>query len=222
MAVSIKSIRGGEEKGMDFSNRNSQPQPVAPSTHPAASSNQVNSGSHKAGRDFTNSKVYKAVSGVLLTAVVILIVAVVAYIGFGGSIKPEDSYVQTSKLQAVFLNTGQVYFGNIKALNSKYFVVDNIYYIQTSSSSTTTTTSSNTSVSLVKLGCELHAPYDQMVINSDQVTFWENLQPTGQVAKAVATFQKENPNGQKCSDQSAAAGSTSVQGSTTDTSDTTK
>lgn len=45
-----------------------------------------------------------------------------------------------------------------------------------------------------------------MVINRDQVTFWENLQTSGQVATAVATFEKQNPDGQKCADQSSAAG----------------
>jgi hypothetical protein len=203
-----------KKKGMDFSNRNSQPQPAAPSAQPAAPSSPVNSGARRSNKKFGDNKFYQVVTGILLVAVVVLIVAVVAFIGFGGN-NDEDKYVQTTKLQAVFLNTGQVYFGNLKVLNDKYFVLDNIFYLQTSSSSSTSTTSSSaTSVSLVKLGCELHAPYDQM----------ENLQPSGQVAKAVATFQKDNPNGQKCSDQSAApAGTTTTTGvQGTGTTDTTK
>jgi hypothetical protein len=75
----------------------------------------------------------------------------------------------------------------------------------------------------VKLGCELHAPFDQMVINRDQVTFWENLQDDGQVAKAVATFKKENPNGQKCADTSNSTGTqqnSTVQSNTTNNSST--
>ena len=115
-----------------------------------------------------------------------------------------------SSLQAVFLNTGQVYFGNIKTLNNKYFVLSNIYYLQTSGGNTAAAANANTSVSLVKLGCELHEPYDQMVINRDQVTFWENLQDNGQVATAVSTFKKQNPDGQKCADQSSSAGTDSV------------
>jgi hypothetical protein len=38
-----------------------------------------------------------------------------------------------------------------------------------------------------------------MVISQDQVSFWENLQADGQVAKAVKSYQDANPNGQKCS-----------------------
>jgi hypothetical protein len=144
-------------------------------------------------------------------AIVILLVALVATISFGGP-KSEDKYVDTSKLQAVFLNTGQVYFGNIKSLNNKYFVLSNIYYLQAANNngSSNSNTSANNNITLVKLGCELHEPYDQMVINSDQVTFWENLQDNGQVAKAVATFEKQNPNGQKCADQSSSSSTNST------------
>jgi len=144
-----------------------------------------------------------------MAAIGILLIGLIAVVSFGGP-KSEDSFVDTTKLQAVFLNTGQVYFGSIKSLNNKYFVLTNIYYLQTSNSGASSSTSSTSnSVTLVKLGCELHEPYDQMVINSSQVTFWENLQANGQVGKAVATFQKDNPNGQKCTDQSSSSSSTS-------------
>lgn len=145
----------------------------------------------------------------MLLAIAILVAALAVLLASGP--KPENKFVDNNKLQAVFLNTGQVYFGNIKSLNSKYFVVTNIYYLQTNNASGASASAStaNTNVTLVKLGCELHEPYDQMVINSDQVTFWENLQDNGQVAKAVATFQKQNPNGQKCTDQSSSSSNTS-------------
>ncbi|MGH7142205.1 MAG: hypothetical protein ACREF5_01880 [Candidatus Saccharimonadales bacterium] len=135
----------------------------------------------------------------LLLFVVALLVATVAWLIFTSSPNSQASYINTSKLQAIFLNTGQVYFGNIQAMNNQYVVLTNVFYLQTNSSSTTTTTSSaNQNVTLVKLGCELHKPYDQMIINNSEVTFWENLQPSGQVAEAVAQFNKAHPNGQTC------------------------
>jgi hypothetical protein len=186
---------------MDFSNRNVQSnQPPAPAAHhavPPASAGRRKSDRGKWARIGAMS---------LLAAIVILIVAVILLVASG--VKSEDSYVDTGKLQAVFLNTGQVYFGNVKAMNDKYFVLTNIYYLQTannSSSSSAPSSNANTNVTLVKLGCELHEPYDQMVINRTSVTFWENLQDGGQVAKAVSTFQKNNPQGQKCSDQSSSS-----------------
>lgn len=194
---------------MEFSNRNVQSQAAAPGAQAAAGNpaagRRGNSASGNGGK-WGRIGVVAAV-----VAIVVLLIAVILVAASGNNnTKSESSYVDTNKLQAVFLNTGQVYFGNVKSLNSKYFVLTNIYYLQTSSgSSTTSTSSSNTSVSLVKLGCELHEPYDQMVINRDQVTFWENLQENGQVAKAVSTFEKQNPNGQKCADQSSSSSSNS-------------
>ena len=185
---------------MDFS-RNTQAQP-ATAGH-AAPSGAVNSVKRNSN---DSDKVTRVIAAVLAVLVAILLVFVALTI-YSSNKNSEEGFVDNSRLQAVFLNTGQVYFGKIKTLNSKYFVVKDIYYLQTSSAGTTTA-ASNTSVSLVKLGCELHQPFDQMVINASQVTFWENLKSDGQVAKAVTTFQKQNPNGQKCSDQTANTNST--------------
>lgn len=194
---------------MDFPNRDAQPQAAAPGAQNTVPGRPSQS---KRGRFSDRGKGMRVFSTVLVAAVAVLIIAVIAAVALGdnNSIKDEGKYVDTNKLQAVFLNTGQVYFGNIKSLNNKYFVVTNIYYLQTSNNgSSNTAANANTNVSLVKLGCELHEPYDQMVINRDQVTFWENLQDNGQVAKAVSTFQKQNPNGQKCADQSSSANNNS-------------
>ncbi|HEX7633354.1 MAG TPA: hypothetical protein VF401_03440 [Candidatus Saccharimonadales bacterium] len=190
---------------MDFTNRSNQAPAAAPSGHTTA---PASSGARKSKQN-TDGKWGRVAVVVAAALIFILIAAVAVKIGTT-STNPEEKYVDSSKLQAVFLNTGQVYFGNIKTLNSKYFVVSNIYYLQTTSGdSTDKTKTTNTSVSLVKLGCELHEPFDQMVINRDQVTFWENLQDNGQVATAVKSFEKANPNGQKCSDQSNSSSNTS-------------
>ncbi|HSW37795.1 MAG TPA: hypothetical protein VLG37_05540 [Candidatus Saccharimonadales bacterium] len=183
---------------MDFTNRASQPQMTgspASSTSGATTSNKHNK--------VNETKWSRVVMVLAVTSVAVLVLAVLAVVSFGG-VKAEDNFVNKDKLQAVFLNTGQVYFGKVKSLNSKYLVLDNIYYLQTTQNGTD---KNSTSISLVKLGCELHEPYDRMVINRDQVTFWENLQDNGQVAQAVSKFVKANPDGQKCADQSQAGNS---------------
>ena len=185
---------------MDFQGRGAQPIGVAPVTvvAPVAAVKKVSKGSNLPKLSFVS----------LAGAVAVLLIALIAVMIFGNNGASEKKYVDTAKYQAVFLQTGQVYFGKIKDLNAGRIVLNDIYYLQTSG--TGTTASTNSSVSLVKLGCELHQPYDQMVINRSQVTFWENLQDSGQVAKAVAAFVKANPNGQKCTD-------TSTTGTTTGT-----
>ncbi|HVC36408.1 MAG TPA: hypothetical protein VNE40_03125 [Candidatus Dormibacteraeota bacterium] len=188
---------------MDFTSRLSQPPAQSAATGAVPPSTSVLN-THKQSKK-EPSKWGRWGVVLSLATIFLLVLAIVAIVSFGGN-QPEGNYIDTTKLQAVFLNTGQVYFGNIKSLNNKYLVLDNIYYLQTSGTgSSTTASAANTRVSLVKLGCELHAPYDQMVINQTQVTFWENLQDNGQVAKAVKTFEQQNPGGQKCADQSQAA-----------------
>jgi hypothetical protein len=188
---------------MDFSNRAIKPQGTAPA--PAASNND-------SGNSGRSSKVDK--SKLQRIGVVAAVAAIVVLLGASilalATSKGESQHIKKNELQAVFLNTGQVYFGNIKDLNSKYLTLTNIYYLQTANGGSDAQQQSNSNVTLVKLGCELHEPFDLMVINRDQVTFWENLQDGGQVATAVANFVKQNPDGQKCADQSSSASTNSV------------
>jgi hypothetical protein len=200
-----------EFQGRDYQSGSSS---EAPARTPASRPSAAQHSAKKKSERFTSNKWARLGTG--LFGLLLLALVVWAIIGIAFSNKTnEASYVSGDKLQAVFLQTGQVYFGKIDKINDKYIDMSGIYYLQTSSSSSTSTTSSdNTNVSLVKLGCELHAPQDRMIITRDQVTFWENLQDSGQVAKAVATFEKDNPNGQKCSNSAASSSSTNVQGST--------
>lgn len=155
------------------------------------------------------------VSTIALTfSVAILLIVLSFSFAFGRSGNSQDDYVDTGKMQAVFLNGGQVYFGKITDINSQYVKMANIYYlrvnqtVQPNGSANTTNTASNQDISLVKLGCELHGPQDSMVINQSQVIFWENLKSDGQVAKAVDDYVKQNPNGQQCDTSSTGTNNT--------------
>ena len=207
---------------MDFTNRSGPTQnlDVEPATTPSNNLKRSNSNS----KSLMNGQWARIGMLVGLAAVVILIVGVIVLVASNNSNSKdttEFTYAKSGKLQAVFLNTGQVYFGHIQTLNNNFLILSNIFYLQTASNgSSSTTSTSGSNVTLVKLGCELHRPYDQMVINRSQVTFWENLESSGQVANAVATYQKNNPGPQKCADQSTSAGTstgTSAQGATGNT-----
>lgn len=209
---------------MDFMQRitPNQPQPPRPVAQPESvelpRSADKNGKRHGAKRDLLAFGSYIGTNALLF--IVALLVAAVVWFIYSSSPASQARYVDRTKLQAVFLNTGQVYFGNIQSLNKDYLVLTNVYYLQSSNTTGTSSSSSqaNQNISLVKLGCELHMPYDQMVVNTTQVTFWENLQSDGQVGKAVAQFQQQNPNGQKCSNQAAASNSSAnLQNSTNTT-----
>lgn len=182
---------------MEFMNRGGQ-QPVAPVAAPAQRP------AHTGGKK-SRGRVMRLVSGILLISIALLVAALAVFVSTGGD-KSEKEYLNPDKFQAVFLNGGQVYFGKVRELNDKFLTVDNIYYLRVNEQAqqaTNTNQQTQQDISLAKLGCELHGPEDQMVINREQVTFWENLKDDGQVAKAIAEFVKQNPEGQKCTEPSA-------------------
>jgi len=194
---------------MDFLNRNTnQPQgnraaasaSSAPSVVPVTNSNNNDNRKSDRSKDgFVHQPRWmRLVFMVMLISVTIVAVGALWLLHVGGT--REVHFVDGSKYQAVFLTNGQVYFGKVKDITSKYVDLENIYYLNTPASSSTdkSSTSSSTDFQLIKLGCELHGPADQMIINRDQVTFWENLKSDGQVAKGIAQWLQQNPNGQTC------------------------
>jgi hypothetical protein len=137
----------------------------------------------------------------LLFAGTLLAIAVCLFLAFGKGDYRERGFVDKNKLQAVFINVngtegGQVYFGKIVDMTSQYIRLTNVFYIQNQQAQG----QQGSAYNLVKLGCELHGPTDEMIVNRDQVFFWENLKDDSQVAKKVAEFKQQNPDGQKCSD----------------------
>lgn len=187
----------------------SNQQTQQPTVIPAA--NQAKEPKKPKGKWLNNLKVIHVAFLFLAT---ILVISVIVGLGLGGNKNSESRYVDSSKLQAVFLNGGQVYFGNIQDLNSEFLTMGNIYYLRVNQQVQPNQQQSNNSndISLVKLGCELHGPTDSMVINREQVVFWENLKNDGQVAKAVEEYKKSNKGEQKCetSTQSPAGTGTNI------------
>lgn len=200
---------------MDFLRRDANGQPQA------AKANTGSQSQTPAAASSADGKFKKAFSGseprwlrviivVLLFSLTILAVAIAMLFYFGKS--KEASLVDESKVQAVFLTNGQVYFGKIKEVNGKYFDLQNIYYLNSQQQpEAAAKTNTQTNFSLVKLGCELHGPLDQMIISRDQISFWENLTTDGKVAKAIDQWVQQNPNGQDCN---AAANTTQPNGAT--------
>lgn len=152
-------------------------------------------------------------NGIMLVGIAVLIAGIAVMFTRGGD-NTEHKFIDPSKYQAVFLNNGQVYFGHIQSLSGTYLRMTNIYYLTQNGDS-----SKASNYTLVKLGCQqIHDPYDQMVINRDQVTFWENLQDDGKVASSIKQFQSQNPKGPDCTQVSTQtqADSSNTQGGSTD------
>lgn len=88
---------------------------------------------------------------------------------------------ETSGYQAVFLDSGSVFFGNLEGLGTDYPVLKNAFYVQ----SVTNPVTKLTSNILVKRGKEWHGP-DTMTINAHHIIFVEPVTAGSQVATLIA------------------------------------
>ncbi|MEX0668510.1 MAG: hypothetical protein WD061_02120 [Candidatus Saccharimonadales bacterium] len=99
--------------------------------------------------------------------------------------EPQD-YVKTDQYQAVFLSSGQVYFGQIAHIDSELVILRDIFYLNADQD--LQDIDGETSVSLTKLGSELHGPEDEMFISARDILFWENLKDDSTVVQAITQY----------------------------------
>lgn len=136
---------------------------------------------------------------VVIVGCALLLAAVSVFLALSGGLNNEENLVDTSKYQAVVLNDGsasgaRTYFGYISSINNNYLVLDSVYL-----PSSEQTTPSTGNFQLVEPGCQqLGTPYNRMVVNRDQVAFWENLQDRGTIVTAIQQYIQQNPNGPDC------------------------
>lgn len=132
---------------------------------------------------------------ILTSFIIIAAVAVVACIGLLFYRVSTSSTIDSTRYQAVFFTNGQVYFGKLKTVNSSYLKLTDIFYLQTKTADSTnpqqTTTSTANNVELVKLGNEIHGPEDSMIINKDQILFFENLKNNGKVSQSITKYKAQ-------------------------------
>lgn len=127
---------------------------------------------------------YKKLTSSLLTTGLVALGAVIGLVIalFLTNFLKYDRYVKKDFIdrdayQAIFLTNDQIYFGRLKNISSDYLILKDVYYVKVGESG---------SGQIVKLGAsEPHGPKDEMVINQDQVIFWENLRPDSSVVKVI-------------------------------------
>ena len=130
---------------------------------------------------------------IVIVGSALILLALSLWLVTGNFKSAESKQVSKNQYQAVFLTNNQVYFGKISDLNNRFLVLNDVFYIENPNQSQDSTSASNSNYTLRKLGStELHSPEDEMVINREQVTFWENLKDSGQVVTKIKEY-KRNP-----------------------------
>lgn len=134
--------------------------------------------------------------------IIILVIIIFIIIGFFSFhwLKPQNqkqiAYSPTT-YYSIFLDNGQVYFGNIKEIEAQTLTINNVYYLQanqnlqdTQSKDKKQEVNTNLDLALVKLGKEIHGPKDEMSINREHVLFWEELRTDSKVVQAIKTYKQ--------------------------------
>jgi hypothetical protein len=178
-------------------------------------------------RRLSKTQIFLSIS---LFAVAILATLMLLVVVMGGG-KGLDSAVKKDQYQAVFLNSqdGQVYFGKLAAYNEQYYRLTDIFYVRVEQKiqpeGQAAANAAQQSISLAKLGNELHGPEDEMFISKDKVLFWENLKEGGQVVTAIREYKK-NPDAANKANETTGTGAGTTTGTganpaTTNTNNTT-
>lgn len=92
--------------------------------------------------------------------------------------------------QAIFLSNGQVYFGNMVSENNDSVIIQNIYYLQDQISLHQGAEQLPKDFPLIKLGKEVHGPYDEMRINRQHIIFVEDMHPDGKIMQAIDKYEQ--------------------------------
>jgi flagellar basal body-associated protein FliL len=144
----------------------------------------------------------KSMKSWIILIVVILVVAVGGYFAYNMMPKSpavatgtETSAVKaepagTSDYHAVFLSSGQVYFGKyVGSKSGQYVELEDVYYLQ-AQQSLDKKSAEQTKLSLVKLGGELHGPTDKVYVNRDHVLMIEDLRTDSNVVKTIESSKQ--------------------------------
>ena len=89
-------------------------------------------------------------------------------------------------IQAILLDSGQVYFGHVTGLGQEYPVLTDVYYVQ----SVTNPQTHEVSNILVRRRKEWHSP-DRMYLNARHIVMVEPVGANSKVAQLIAESQQK-------------------------------
>lgn len=134
----------------------------------------------------------------ILAIVILAVVVALVIVGISKWRAEKSQALNGSSYYAVFLNNDQVYFGHLSNVNDSYLSLTGVYYFKLAKSAQSTSTgtandltdNNSNSLTLVKLGSELHGPKDQMQINKENVLFFEELNDNSKVVQTIKQSTK--------------------------------
>jgi hypothetical protein len=134
---------------------------------------------------------------IVLSIILLAVVAALAYLLLSGRIFGSGRFSENN-WQAVFLSTGEVYFGHVLNEKSDPVLLRDIFYLQSKQSlqqaqaGEIAASANQNELSLVKLGNELHGPIDEMRINRSHILYMETLKTESLVVKSIEQYVEDS------------------------------
>lgn len=136
----------------------------------------------------------------VIKKVVCITLAIMALVWFDANFHilaaMQESKIARTKMQAVFLSNGQIYFGRLSHYGIGYWRLDNAHYLQVSKTPVVPSADAKENVppqetrtTLMKLSDDMHRPEDALFIPASHILFWQNLQSDSPVARAITSGQ---------------------------------
>jgi hypothetical protein len=118
------------------------------------------------------------------TIFLVTVISTLSFLLYGCDRINSQKIVFATEYQAVFLDSGQVFFGKLENAGSDYPLLKSVYYVQNQTIQETKEVKST----LIKRGNEWHKP-DQMYINSKHIVMVEAVGPDSKVAELIKAAQ---------------------------------
>ena len=117
---------------------------------------------------------------VIVLFAIVVIVAVVFYgrtlIGRPPAVAEQ---IDRGAYQAVFLSTGQAFYGRLTVADAETYLLNDIYYLVTTDGAQR----------LIKRGAEVFGPRDPMVIPAQSVLFIENMRDDSEIVSGIRAIR---------------------------------
>jgi hypothetical protein len=105
-----------------------------------------------------------------------------------GEIKPfgqSNSAKDTDGYWAVYLDSGQIFYGRKDKQNQNYVTMNNVFYYQPGVRSVKAE-----NIRIIKVGTEIHQPQDYIYINKQHIERQEQLSDDSKVVEAIKKYNE--------------------------------
>ncbi|KKS14437.1 MAG: hypothetical protein A3I32_00670 [Candidatus Yanofskybacteria bacterium RIFCSPLOWO2_02_FULL_45_10] len=138
-----------------------------------------------------NQRSFQLFNTVVLAVLLLLaLVAVLIHFYRLSTGRERTTVVGRQAYQAVFLTNDQVYFGHLDAVDTRYPILDDVYYVQLLPADPNSDKSASTGRVVRLIDSATHKPTNRMILNREQILFWEDLSDRSPILQKIMELKQ--------------------------------